>query len=263
MVELILLKIGGSIITKKSIQEPKIDSSNLKRISSEIAEVYKGRSFKLIIVHGAGSFGHPIVKRTGIHEGIIRQDQIFSFAETQLLQNRLNVEICQVLQEFNLPAIPIQPSASAIMENKRLISLNYNLIGSLLDLSLIPVLFGVPAFDKEQKCSILSGDQIIAYLAKQYESRYESQTIIFASNVDGIFGKNQQLIEKITNDNYEQIKDTFYQAIYDDVTGSMAGKISELENLKGIKSYIINGTKKNIIKKILSGQKVRGTVIEF
>ncbi|NHI94142.1 MAG: amino acid kinase [Candidatus Lokiarchaeota archaeon] len=259
MNELIFLKIGGSIITQKEIQKPQLNFKNLKRICNEIAESYNDKSMKLVIIHGAGSYGHPIVKRTGIHEGISSPDQLLSFAETQVLQNILNSEVCKILQEFKLPAIPVQPSASAIMENKRLISINSELIKNLIDISLIPVLYGVPAFDKAQKCSILSGDQIIVYLA----NKLKPQKIIFATNVDGILDSDKNLIEKISKENYEIIKNSLYQANYDDVTGSMAGKISELKNLKSIKSYIINGNKEGIISNILKGKKVRGTVIEF
>ena len=259
MSDLVLLKIGGSIITEKDVSEPTINEPNLERICEEIAESYKTGDFRLAIVHGAGSFGHPIVKRTGIHEGITRPNQVYSFAQTQLLQNMLNYEVCNMLQEFKLPAIPLQPSASAIMNNKRIDTLNHELIQHLLDLSLIPVLFGVPAFDKTQKCSILSGDQIIVYLA----DKLHPQRIIFASNVDGIIASDGNLVEKITSENYDEIKKSFYMANYDDVTGAMAGKISELKQLSPIKAFIINGNSSGLIKDILLGKKVRGTSIEF
>jgi len=259
MENLIILKLGGSVITEKDLSEPKINRENLNRLSKEIAKAYFEQSMNLIIVHGAGSFGHPIVKRTGIHEGITRPDQVFSFAQTQLLQNKLNSEVCEILQYHKLPVIPIQPSASAIMENKRLISISDEVIKSMTELTLIPVLFGVPAFDKGQKCSILSGDQIIVHLAKIMKP----QKIIFTTNVDGILGKDQQLIDKITKDNFEKIKENFYQAKYDDVTGSMAGKIAELLTISGIQSHIINGNTKDILYNILKGNEVRGTIIEF
>ena len=259
MKNLIILKLGGSVITEKDLSEPKINRENLNRLSSEIAKAYFEESMKLIIVHGAGSFGHPIVKRTGIHEGITHPDQVFSFAQTQLLQNKLNSAVCEILQYHKLPVIPFQPSASAIMKDKRLISINDELIISMVELSLIPVLFGVPAFDKGQKCSILSGDQIIVHLANVLKP----QKIIFTTNVDGILGKDQEVIEKITKNNFEEIKENFYQAKYDDVTGSMAGKISELLTLSGIKSHIINGNTKDILYNILKGKEVRGTIIEF
>jgi isopentenyl phosphate kinase len=259
MKDLILLKLGGSVLTLKERDAPQINEANLRRIGREIAESYRAGNFNLVIIHGAGSYGHPIVKRTGIHEGITREDQIFSFAETQLLQNELNCEVCRLLQEFELPAIPIQPSASAVMKAKRLISLQFDLIKSMVSLSLIPVLFGVPAFDTVQKCSILSGDQIVVYLAKHLHPH----TIVFASNVDGIFGKDQELVETISTANYAEVQDYFYNASYADVTGSMGGKIAELKALKGIKSHLINGNTPELIKNILKGKKVRGTTIEF
>lgn len=259
MTPLILLKLGGSVITEKNVSEPMIKYENLNRICQEIAESYRSYSFNLIIVHGAGSYGHPIVKETGIHEGITRPEQILSFAKTQVLQNILNSEVCKTLQEFDLPAIPFQPSASATMKNKRLISIDYDLIEKFLSISLIPVLFGVPAFDEAQKCSILSGDQIIVALAK----KFHPQKIIFASNVDGIFGEDQSLIPKISHANLEMVKKSFYQVNYDDVTGSMAGKIFELMDITGITAYIINGNKPDILKKALMGKQVKGTVVEF
>ncbi|MHA1265992.1 MAG: isopentenyl phosphate kinase [Candidatus Helarchaeota archaeon] len=259
MKDLIFLKLGGSVITQKDVTTPQINLNNLKRISKEIAESYHQGSFNLVIVHGAGSFGHPIVKKTGIHEGITTDEQVFSFAQTQLLQNELNCKVCEILQKFKLPAIPVQPSASAIMDRKRLISLHHDLIQNLLSLSLIPVLFGVPAFDKTQKCSILSGDQILVYLAKQLQPT----KLIFASNVDGVLGANQEVIKKITPLNYSAVQNLLYDAKYDDVTGSMRGKIAELAQLKGIKSYIINGNKPGIITDVLNERFVRGTVIEF
>ncbi len=259
MADLILLKIGGSIITQKDISEPLINEPNLERICEEIADGYKTGDFRLVIVHGAGSFGHPIVKKTGIHEGITRPNQVYSFAQTQLLQNKLNYEVCNVLQELKLPAIPLQPSASAIMNNKRIDSLNHELVKHLVDLSLIPVLFGVPAFDKTQKSSILSGDQIIVYLAR----KLNPQRIIFASNVDGIIGTDGNLVQHINSENFEEIKKSFYTAEYDDVTGAMAGKISELKQLSPIKAFIINGNTSGLIQDILLGKEVRGTTIEF
>lgn len=259
MKDLVLLKLGGSIVTRKDEDAPTIDKANLKRIANEIKESYSKNSFKLVIIHGAGSYGHPIVKRTGIHEGITRNDQILSFAQTQLLQNKLNYQVCEILQEYSLPAIPFQPSSSAIMNGKRLISLNYALLKNLLSISLIPVLFGVPSYDTSQKCSILSGDQIMVYLAWHLKP----QMLVFASNVDGILGNRQELIETISPANYEDIKTLLYETSYTDVTGSMAGKIAELATLKGIRSYIINGNTLGIIKDILNGKSVRGTMIEF
>lgn len=60
---MIIIKIGGSVITDKNSKYPKLNKKNLKRVCKEICEVMP---FPLILVHGAGSFGHPIVKKYDI-----------------------------------------------------------------------------------------------------------------------------------------------------------------------------------------------------
>ncbi len=60
---MMILKLGGSIITEKGAKTPTINNKNLKRISKEIKNALNhlntNDSNGLIIVHGAGSFGHP------------------------------------------------------------------------------------------------------------------------------------------------------------------------------------------------------------
>ena len=52
---LTLLKIGGSLITHKESDEPSLDTEQLTRIA---AEIKNGMHQDLILVHGAGSYGH-------------------------------------------------------------------------------------------------------------------------------------------------------------------------------------------------------------
>ncbi len=53
----------------------------------------------------------------------------------------------------------------------------------LVEIGMVPVLYGVPAYDEKQKCSILSGDEIAPYLAV----KLNAERIIHAGNVDGVF----------------------------------------------------------------------------
>ena len=53
---MIILKIGGSILTNKDSTKSEIDTINLNRIASEIKDSLNESSKDLIIVHGAGSW---------------------------------------------------------------------------------------------------------------------------------------------------------------------------------------------------------------
>lgn len=62
-----ILKLGGSILCDKNVPYS-INWENLENIAIEIKEAIeyyssKNEDFKLIIVHGGGSFGHPVAKK--------------------------------------------------------------------------------------------------------------------------------------------------------------------------------------------------------
>ena len=134
----------------------------------------------------------------------------------------------------------------------------------LLRLNMIPVLFGVPAFDTKNGCSILSGDQIAAFLAKKMSIK----KIIMASDVNGIFtsnpklNKNAVVIKSVDKNNFSKIKKLLGQSTFTD--GGMLGKVSELIGIakKGVKCQIINGIKGDNIIKAFDDKDI-GTVIKW
>ena len=262
--DLIILKIGGSVITDKNSDTPKVDFNNLNRIAKEISEAYIPEKFNLILIHGAGSYGHPYTKKTGIDKGVKTAEQVLAFAEIQRLQNELNCIVTKSLIDNTIPAIPCQASSCAIMKSGRLVKMELDVIKGFLHVGLVPVLYGVPAYDIEQRCSILSGDQIAPFLAKSLGA----QKIIHGTNVDGIFtadpnkDKNAKLIPLITEENFEQVKEWLSGSTHIDVTGGMLGKVKEiLEVAKlGIQSQFINATVSGNVKKALQGE-IFGTIV--
>ena len=82
---MIILKIGGSILTNKDAPESEVDSDSLKRIAREIKSSLDNSSKELIIVHGAGSFGHPPAKKYKIGQ---------SFDESEYPQKRIG--FCEI-----------------------------------------------------------------------------------------------------------------------------------------------------------------------
>lgn len=259
---LIILKIGGSVITYKNKAKPEVNFKNLKKIIDQLV----GLSQDFILIHGAGSFGHRIVKRTGIDKGIRKKRDLISFAQTQRLQNELNLIVTKSLIAKGFPAFPFQASASAIMKNGRMMKMDLEVIKGLLKLKMVPVLYGVPAFDEAKGCSILSGDQIAPFLAK----KLKADKIIEATDVDGIFTadpkkeKKARPIKVINRKNFKEIKKILAGSRFVDVTGGMLGKVLELIKVAkmGVPGQIIDATRKDNIKKAFLGQKV-GTIIKW
>lgn len=263
MKKLIILKIGGSLITDKFSLMPKVKRESLRRISKEISSVYELKKFSLVIIHGVDPFGHVIVRKTGIDKGIKNKKQLKYFAETQRLQNELNVIVTKYLIKAGLPAIPCQASSFAVMDSGRLVKMDISAIRGFIEMGMIPVLYGVPAYDKSQKCSILSGDQIAPYLAV----KLNAIKIIHATNVDGIFTSDPhknpmaKLIPRLDNKNIAQVKKWVSGSMAIDVTGGMLGKVLELSKTR-IESQILNGSVPGNIIKAFNGEKI-GTIIKL
>lgn len=261
--DLVIIKVGGSVITDKKSSEPKLNEKNLEIFAYDISEIYRRSSAEILICHGAGSYGHQIVKRTGIYEGIKNREQVHAFAETQKQMNDLNVQVCSALLKEGVPAIPVQASANIVMNEGRISEFDTGAIEGFLEVGLVPVLYGVPAYDKKQKCSILSADQIAPYLAKKFGAR----KIIHGTNVDGVFSSDPnsnpkaERIPEINSENIGQVKDLLSGSSTVDVTGGMFGKISELLDL-GIESQIVSALIPGRIVEAFEGKNV-GTKIKL
>ena len=259
--DLAIIKVGGSVITDKKSSEPKLNEKNLEIFARDVSEIFRKKSARLIICHGAGSYGHQIVKRTGIHKGIETAEQVHAFAETQKQMNELNVLVCSALLKNGVPSIPMQASANVVMDAGRISEWDPKAIEGFLEVGMVPVVYGVPAFDKKQKCSILSGDQIAPFLAKKLGAK----KIIHGTNVDGIFtadpNKNPaaERIPEISSENIEQVKKLLGESDSVDVTGGMFGKVSELLDL-GIESQVVNSLLPGRIVEAFDGENV-GTKI--
>ncbi|MCK5592373.1 MAG: amino acid kinase, partial [Candidatus Pacebacteria bacterium] len=142
-------------------------------------------------------------------------------------------------------------------------NINVDIIKKYLNLDLIPVLHGDVLIDNKNKFSVLSGDQMIYFLAKELKA----DRVIMGTDVDGVFDSNPKTNKKVTlytvinKNNVKKIKVHETNSI--DVTGGMGGKINELLQLAEvkIKSEIINITKEKILEKSLTNQKIVKTVI--
>lgn len=262
---MIILKIGGSILTKKDSIKSEINQENLNRIANEIKKSLDNSKKDLIIVHGAGSFGHPLAKEYKIGEKFSNEDypeKRVGFSKTQNKVKELNLLICKTFIDYGLPVIALPPSCFMTANKGRLNSCNLDLVKKYLDEGYIPVLYGDPILDNSSKMVVLSGDQIIQYLA----SNLEPDMVILGTDVDGVYNKNpKKHSDAAFFDKFSSLDDldTFEGSTNTDVTGGMFGKIKELLSLAdlGIESKIINANKKDNVYKALENENIKGTLI--
>ncbi len=257
-----ILKIGGSVITDRGQKRPVPLRRAMERISREIAEPFREDTFRLIIIHGAGSFGHPIVKRTGIDQGLSRPDQLLAMGETQRLQNWLNAFFVRHLLHAGLPAFPFQASASSVMDLNHLVSMDLQALAGLLEQGMVPVLYGVPSYDKTRGCSILSGD----LLAIRLYNRFSASTVLHGTNVRGVFSTDPArdpeaaFLPTVDLRGMEGLPSGIGGSSTVDVTGGLRNKLEKLQ-AAGAGGQIFDATVPGNVLRALAGETVGTRVI--
>ncbi|MFX0098100.1 MAG: isopentenyl phosphate kinase [Candidatus Hodarchaeota archaeon] len=263
-----LIKIGGSCISDK--KKPK---SFFPEVIDFVSKAINDNNLNAIIIHGGGSFGHPVAKKYSISSGRKKdiKDQDLGFCLTHEAMEELNNLILNRLLANKVNAFPVQPSSIFQVDNQQIHGCNDSIIGSLVKDNFVPVLYGDAVLDATRGFTILSGDAIISYISGMKEITLKR--IIYLMDVDGVYDKNPKmnddaklfksifikdeevLVEKggVFSPLKEEIQ-TEDEAI--DVTGGIFNKINELVKLnnKGIEIYLINGQKENGITDLIKGK---------
>ncbi|MBN2735171.1 MAG: isopentenyl phosphate kinase family protein [Methanomicrobiaceae archaeon] len=248
MAELIILKLGGSVITDKSGR----CSVDIERISALAEEISARKDIFPIIVHGAGSCGHPEAKEHHLDKGLDQTNKAGIFI-THHAVRQLNDAVVNALRASGVEAVGLHPLDACTAKNGRLISFECGPIELLVKNGIVPVLHGDVAMDEERGACIVSGDQLISYLA----GSISVDRIGLATDVPGVL-EDGRVISHIDAVSARNLK--INESGNTDVTGGMRGKIDELLTLaeKGIESNIFHVSRTG---DFLDGRDHGGTVV--
>jgi len=256
-----VLKLGGSVITDK--EKPLTpDLQAIERLADEIS---RAKVSSLILVHGGGSFGHPVAERYDIAEGYVDSSQILGFSQTHLAMTLLNSWVMEALISHNIPAVEVNPSSCVVTKACRIQSIELKPLKKMLKMGFVPVLYGDAVLDSEKGFAILSGDQLVSSLA----IKLDAGRIIMGADVDGLYtadpktDSSAHLIDHITLEELKSLKHKIEGSKATDVTGGMLGKMLEVKLAieHEIQTVIVNATKSRRVYKALKGEKVIGTII--
>ncbi|WOF16509.1 isopentenyl phosphate kinase family protein [Methanoplanus sp. FWC-SCC4] len=248
MAEKIILKLGGSVITDKK-GDCKVDKERIRALANEISQ--RTDVFP-IIVHGAGSCGHPEARRHHLDKGLDQTNRAGIFV-THHAVGRLNDAVVNALRDSGVESVGIHPLDACTAKKGRLISFNCETVELLVKNGIVPVLHGDVVMDTEQGACIVSGDQIISYIA----GKIKVDRIGLATDVDGVL-KDGMVIPSINTESAGELD--IKESSNTDVTGGMKGKISELLSLaeSGIESSIFHVSRTG---DFLDGRDHGGTIV--
>jgi isopentenyl phosphate kinase len=230
MSERLILKLGGSVITDKSAGCA-VDHARLASVAGAIAGARAGG---ILVIHGAGSCGHPEAKRYHLDKGVAAGSTEGIFV-THKAVSSLNDAVVAALRKQGIPAVGIHPLHTGIADNGRLVGFECRHLDTMLALGMVPVIHGDVVMDLSRGACIVSGDQLVRYLAVALQI----SRVGLATDVPGVLD-GDVVVPAITRKTMPKLQ--IGSSNHTDVTGGMRGKIDELLGLAdaGIRSDIFH-----------------------
>lgn len=253
---MILIKLGGSVITDKS-QYKKFNKEQTARLCREIAE--SGRS--VMIVHGAGSYGHVLAKRYAIQNGLVDFAQVSPAAMVHHDAMELGLLVTSELMAVGIPAASLSPGSCFVMDEGRLVVNDDEVIRRMSHVGIMPVTHGDVVMDRQKGFSIVSGDELMEVMARIFKP----ERIVFVSDIDGLYDSNPKenpearMIPEVTQEILDGVSS---DEDVDDVTGGVRNKMEAMLRMcsPDRDCVLVNGTVPGRLLSLLRGEEVTCTV---
>lgn len=239
---MLLVKMGGSVITDKSSKESARPAA-VTRIARAVARMDE----PTIIVHGGGSYGHYWSVKYGMHTkpGIVDPRGV---ARVKRSMVELNAAVLEAAERGGLAPYCMPPSA--LVAGKKLLSERAREAARIARSGMTPITYG-DALWYGGKSYILSGDRIMSMLAPVVGARLA----FFATNVDGVYD-GDELVAEMGGGRAAA------SAVPGDVTGGMARKVAESRRIarSGTDVLITNGGRPDRMIYAARGERFHGTL---
>jgi isopentenyl phosphate kinase len=265
LARLLVLKLGGSLITDKS-RPYSLRAETIKAVSREIKRCLDEKLVdRMLIVHGVGSYGHPPVMEHKLYKGFIDPGQLLPLSKTQTKVAELRQILMTSLQEVGIPVILFHPSSMVVAEKGRITSMHLDPMMGFYKAGMVPVMGGDMVSDSATSFCVGSGDQIAAILAREFHAT----DLIFATDVKGVYDgdpkgrADARLIEELSLGDLEHLS---ARTVMTDASGAMRGKLANLEPLReemraGLRTAVISMMEPGRLRGLLEGEETEGTRI--
>jgi len=245
------LKLGGSLITDKTCAYT-ARSDELARLAGEVRQALDtAPDLRLLIGHGSGSFGHWAARPYGTRRGVHTPGQWRGYAAVAAAAARLNRIVTDAFREAGVPALSVQPSASARCRDCVLEYLDTRPIHAALVKGLVPLVYGDVALDEVRGGTIISTEDIFLYLAQELRPA----RILLLGQVDGVLDTDGVVIPRITPGDLSALQDALGGSAGVDVTGGMADKVTRMVELvqccPEMCVHILTGTEPGLLTRVL------------
>ncbi len=256
-----VVKLGGSVVTDKKRGQPTLRTLRSKEIAREIARVRsKKRNLQLILLYGAGSFGHPLAHRYRLLNQSLSRRTLMGVGYTISAMRELGTRLSALFLDAGIPVVPLQTSSFTYVRRGRLRFTDLSILETILKKGGVPLLGGDVVFSDRKRTAIASADRLAVALAK----KFKNARLFFATDTDGVYAtfpprKGGRPLTKLNRTAIKAfLKTQLLKTMRTDVTGAMPGKLNALLAVRDTTAMIFNGNTRGAFVDVLSGKK-RGT----
>jgi isopentenyl phosphate kinase len=259
--ELLLIKLGGSIVTHK--QRPRtVQRQRLQRLAGELASALARSDARVVLGHGSGSFGHVVAAEYGVHEGIDDAGGARGAALTQREAGELHRIVIDALLDAGVPAWSVSPSSAMVTEHGQVRSLQVEPVRLALDAGLVPVTHGDVVLDEARGSAICSTETALVGIASRLIERGLRPTrALWLGDTDGVWDADGRTIPAVALSDRERLEELVGGARATDVTGGMRHRLDATFRLAelGIDSWILDGRRQGVLSASILGRPPGGT----
>ncbi|MFB6101387.1 MAG: isopentenyl phosphate kinase [Haloplanus sp.] len=219
-----VLKLGGSLITDKERAET-LDGDALAAAADAVADAVDSETIAdLVLVHGAGSFGHHYAEEHGVSVSQGTHDAGATL-EIHGAMTTLNRFVLSRLHDRGVPALPVHPLSAGARDADAALDLSLSAVRTMLGEGFVPVCHGDVIAHEGQGTTIISGDEVVV----RFATGLDADRVGLCSTVDGVYDADGAVIDRI--DDFDTVADALGESDATDVTGGMVGKVRTLLDL--------------------------------
>jgi isopentenyl phosphate kinase len=254
----VVVKLGGSLLTRKREVE-RIRPKILHRLAEELAA---GGAGPLVVLHGAGSFGHPGAARFGLAEPPDPRrpprERLRGGAIVATEVRRLHLAVLRELVSAGLSPWSIPLGTVARNRAGALASLDIAPFEGALAMGGVPVSFGDVVPDEPWGLSILSADTA----AVELSARLGAGRVVFATDVPGLLegppGGRRAVVPEVTEAVVAGLRASPGAV---DVTGGIRAKLQAMLAVAraGADAVLISGLTDGALSRAVRGEAVYGS----
>ncbi len=265
-----LLKLGGSLLTDKA-RRCTLRRQRLAGLAAAVERSARADG-PLVVVHGAGSFGHHGAREHRLAEGAdgsARQRRGAATVQQEVLT--LHQAVVGALLDAGVAAVSVPPRGGCLTDKGRLVSWPQEQVVRWLQQGAVPVLFGDVVVDRVRGLAILSGDALLEAMATQL--RPAPVRAVFAMDVPGVLRAPPQAGVPI--DAGDVVPELSCRSLSDlgaglrlgevslDVTGGILAKVAVAGAMAraGVPTALVGGQEPSTVVAALRGARTLGTVI--